>query len=249
MKAGTGRVAVVTGASSGIGEAIAVALAEAGFELYIGARRLDRLQAIGERIHASALPLDVTDLKSIECFAAALPSASILVNNAGGALGLDSVEQASDDRWHTMYETNVLGMMRMTRALLPRLIESGNGHIVNIGSIAAFEVYPGGAGYTAAKHAALAVTETLRLELLGKPVRITEVDPGMVETEFSLVRFNGDAEKAANVYSGMTPLKAIDIADAVCWAITRPAHVNIDRLVIRPRDQATAMFVHRSPAG
>jgi NADP-dependent 3-hydroxy acid dehydrogenase YdfG len=239
------RIAVVTGASSGIGAATAQHLAAAGFDVVLGARRLDRLESIAGPIDGRAFELDVTDLKSVQAFAAQIPVINVLVNNAGGALGLEQIAEADDDYWVTMYNTNVLGTMRVTRAFLPKLEQSGAGHIVNIGSIAALEVYPGGAGYTAAKHAQKAVNDTLRLELLGKPIRVTEVDPGLVETEFSLVRFAGDAERAKKPYEGMTPLTADDIADAITWAVTRPAHVNIDSLVIKPTAQATATLVHR----
>ena len=238
-------LAVITGASSGIGAATARHLAAAGFDLILGARRLDKLREVAEPLGATALALDVTDPASVEAFCAEVSRVNVLVNNAGGALGLEPVAEADDEKWLTMYQSNVLGLMRMTRALLPRLEQSGAGHIVNVTSIAALEVYPGGAGYTAAKHAAKAVTETLRLELLGKPIRITEVAPGMVETEFSVVRFAGDQARADKTYAGMTPLTADDIADAVTWAVTRPAHVNMDTLVIRPLDQATATQVHR----
>jgi NADP-dependent 3-hydroxy acid dehydrogenase YdfG len=230
-------LAVVTGASSGIGAATAKQLA--------AARRLDKLQEIAAPLGAQAFALDVTDAQSVREFCAQISHANLLVNNAGGALGLEPVSEAEEDKWQAMYDTNVLGLMRMTRALLPALEASGAGHIVNITSIAAIEVYDGGAGYTAAKHAAKAVTETLRLELLGKPVRVTEIAPGMVETEFSVVRFAGDQARADKTYAGMTPLTADDIADAVVWAVTRPSHVNIDTLVIRPLDQATAARVHR----
>ncbi len=192
------------------------------------------------------MTFDVASTESVAAFCAQIPTAHVLVNNAGGALGLEPIAEADEEKWRTMYESNVLGLMRMTRALLPALEDSGNGHIVNIGSIAGIEVYPGGAGYTAAKHAVRAVTETLRLELLGKPIRITELDPGLVKTEFSLVRFGGDSERAERPYQGMTPLTADDIADAIVWAVTRPPHVNIDQMVIRPRDQATATLVHRT---
>jgi len=246
LPAGRSPLAVVTGASSGIGAATARALTACGFRVLIGARRLARLRAIAAQIGALYLPLDVTDPSSVERFAADAADAQVLVNNAGGSLGLDPVEQANDDDWRTMYETNVLGLMRMTRALLPALERSGHGHIVNIGSIAGFEVYPGGAGYTAAKHAARAVNQTLRLELLGRALRVTEIDPGMVETEFSLVRFRGDVERAKKVYEGLQPLVAEDIADCVAWAVTRPFHVNVDQLVVRPRQQATATVVARA---
>lgn len=239
------RVAVVTGASSGIGAACVVQLSAAGFSVVGGARREDRLREVCEPVGARCMRLDVTDQRSVDSFVAAIDSCSVLVNNAGGALGFDPVEKADDEQWRAMYESNVLGLMRMTRALIPLLArEEAGGHIVNIVSIAGFETYPGGGGYTAAKHAALAVTSTLRKELLGRPIRVTEIDPGLVETEFSLVRL-GDAERARQVYAGMTPLTAGDVADAVTWAVTRPRHVNIDQLVLRPLDQATAMMVHR----
>ena len=243
------RQAVVTGASSGIGAATAKGLARAGYHVFVGARRQGPLDDLAAEIGGTALPLDVTDPASVEAFCtrvlAATPVLHLLVNNAGGALGLDRIADARDERWQTMFETNVLGTMRMTRALLPALVASGDGHVVNLGSIAGFETYPGGAGYTAAKHAERALTRTLRLELFGQPVRVTDVAPGLVETEFSLVRFAGDAERAAAVYRGMTPLSADDIADCVVWAVTRPSHVNIDEIVVRPRDQASATQVHR----
>src|SRR3954469_23963740 len=188
--------AVVTGASSGIGAATARQLASNGFDVVIGARRLDRLQEVAESTGARAVELDVTDTASVEAFCEQVTECEVLVNNAGGALGLEPVAEADEEKWRWMYDANVLGVMRVTRALLPKLEASGRGHIVVIGSIAGLEVYDGGAGYTAAKHAVRAVTRTLRLELNGKPVRITEVDPGLVETEFSLVRFGGDAEAA-----------------------------------------------------
>ncbi|MGV8041179.1 MAG: SDR family NAD(P)-dependent oxidoreductase [Thermoanaerobaculaceae bacterium] len=240
-----GRWAVVTGASSGIGEATARALATAGFEVVVGARRLERLEALAAEIGGQAVRLDVADAASVEAFCAVVPAElAVLVNNAGGALGLEPVAQARDADWVTMYETNVLGLMRVTRALLPRLV-AGGGHIVNVTSIAGREVYPNGAGYTAAKHAARAVTQTLRMELNGSPVRVTDVAPGLVETEFSRVRFFGDAERASKTYEGLTPLTAADIADCVVWAVTRPAHVNVDEIVVKPVAQATALMVAR----
>ena len=240
------KTAVVSGASSGIGAATAGALARAGFRVVVGARRLDRLREVAEPIGAEALPLDVTDDASVAAFVARLPAAvHLLVNNAGGAHGLDRVESARDEDWRWMWETNVLGTLRLTRALLPALRASGDGQVINVGSIAGFETYAGGAGYTGAKHAVRALTRTLRLELLGEPLRITEVAPGLVETEFSLVRFAGDAERARGVYRGLEPLTAEDVADCIVWAATRPSHVNIDEIVVRPRDQATATQVHR----
>ena len=238
-------IAVVTGASSGIGAAAAKHLAQAGYDLILGARRMDKLQAVAEPLGARAITLDVTDAASVVAFCEQVPAVNVLINNAGGALGLEPIAEAEDEKWRTMFESNVLGTMRMTRTLLPKLEASGQGHIVVIGSIAGFEVYPGGAGYTAAKHAERALAETLRLELLGKPIRVTEIAPGLVETEFSLVRFGGDAERATTPYQGMTPLTADDVADAIVWAVTRPPHVNIDQMTIRPLDQATAMLIHR----
>ena len=196
------RTAVVTGASSGIGAATTCRLAAAGYNVFAGARRIDRLEVVAAECGATALPLDVTDPGSVEAFTDAIPECHVLINNAGGALGLEPVAEADEERWRWMYDTNVLGTMRMTRALLPKLIGSGDGHIVNVGSIAGLQAYDGGAGYTAAKHALVAVTETLRLELLGQPVRVSEVDPGAVETEFSIVRFDGDEQRAAKVYEG-----------------------------------------------
>lgn len=239
------RTAVITGASSGIGAATARALAAAGFEVIVGARRLQRLEELAAEIGGRAIELDVTEPDSVREFVAALPRCDVLVNNAGGALGLEPVGEADEEKWRWMYEANVLGTMRLTRALLPALIASGDGHVVGVTSIAAFETYPGGAGYTAAKHAQRALLKTLRLELLGEPVRVTEILPGMVETEFSLVRFGGDEEAAAAVYREMTPLQAEDIAECIRWAIAQPPHVNVDEILVRPRDQATATRVHR----
>jgi NADP-dependent 3-hydroxy acid dehydrogenase YdfG len=239
-------MAVVTGASSGIGAATTRRLAADGFAVVAGARRLDRLEAVTAPIGARPLPLDVTDPASVDAFCAQVDECSVLVNCAGGALGLDPVEHADEDRWRWMFETNVLGVVRMTKALLPALEASGDGHVVTVGSIAGLEAYAGGGGYNAAKFAVNALTQVLRQELLGRPVRVTEIDPGMVETEFSLVRFEGDAERAAGVYQGMTPLQADDIADCIAFSVTRPSHVNIDRMVVLARDQSGARRVHRS---
>jgi len=240
-----GTTAVVTGASSGIGAATARHLAAAGFDVVVGARRIDRLREVAEPIGARALELDVTDAASVTRFCAEVGPCSLVVNNAGGALGLASIQDADVEQWRQMYDTNVLGTLRVTRGLLPALLDSGDGHVVVIGSIAAYEPYPGGGGYNAAKFGERALASVLRQELLGQPVRVTEVDPGMVETEFSLVRFAGDEERAAKVYEGVTPLTADDVAECITFAVTRPSHVNIDSLVVLARDQAGARNVHR----
>jgi hypothetical protein len=240
--------AIISGASSGIGEATARGLAAAGLHVVLGARRLDRLEAIASEIGGTALPLDVTSPSSVAEFVAALPATPgrlVLVNNAGGARGLEPVESADEDHWRWMWETNVLGTLRLTKSLLPRLVDSGDGHVVTVTSVAAFETYDNGSGYTSAKHAQSALHRTLRGELLGRPVRFTEILPGMVETEFSLVRFDGDAARADAVYQGITPLTAQDVADTIVYAVTRPPHVNIDQIVLKPRAQASATRAHR----
>jgi NADP-dependent 3-hydroxy acid dehydrogenase YdfG len=240
------RTAVITGASSGIGAATARALAGEGYRTVLAARRLDRLEELAAEIGGEAIALDVADPSSVAALAGHVEACDVLVNNAGGALGLDPVADADEEQWLRMYESNVMGTMRMTRALLPRLLASGDGHVVTVTSIAAIETYRGGAGYNAAKHAQRAMLRVLRLESLGQPVRFTEIVPGMVETEFSVVRFGGDEEAARRVYAGMTPLRAEDVAECIRWALAQPAHVNVDEIVVRPRDQATAADVHRS---
>ncbi|WP_433730858.1 SDR family NAD(P)-dependent oxidoreductase [Nocardia sp. CA-129566] len=232
------RTAVVTGASSGIGEATARELAKQGYHVYVGARRLDRLQALADEIGGTALELDVTSDESVRTFTDAIDSADVLVNNAGGAKGLAPVAEADLDDWRWMWETNVLGTLRVTKALLPKLIASGDGLIVTITSVAAFEAYDNGSGYTSAKHAQAVLHRTLRGELLGQPVRLTEIAPGAVETEFSLVRFAGDTERAAKVYEGIDPLVAQDIAEIIGFVASRPSHVNLDQIIVKPRDQA-----------
>jgi NADP-dependent 3-hydroxy acid dehydrogenase YdfG len=233
--------AVVTGASSGIGAATARALAAAGFHVVLGARRAHRCQEIADEIDGTAVALDVLDPSSVTAFATAIPAARVLVNNAGGAKGFEPAVAADEDQWRWMWEANVLGTLRMTRALLPKLIASGDGVLVTVTSIAALETYDNGSGYTSAKHAQAAVHRTLRGEHLGQPVRFVEVAPGMVETEFSLVRFGGDAEQADQVYAGLTPLTAHDVAEVITFAVTRPPHVNLDLIVVKPRDQHSAM--------
>jgi len=240
--------AVVTGASSGIGAATARRLAAEGYSVVAAARRADRLAALADSTPGiRAMSLDVTSEESVAALAASLDDVAVLVNNAGGALGVDTVENARVADWQSMYDTNVLGVMRVTQALLPALTTGAGGHIVVVGSIAGHLVYEGGGGYTAAKHAAAAVVETLRLELNGRPVRVTEVAPGMVHTEeFSLVRLRGDRAAADKVYDGVPdPLTADDIADCIAFAVTRPAHVNIDLLTVKPLAQAAPHKVHR----
>jgi NADP-dependent 3-hydroxy acid dehydrogenase YdfG len=244
------RIAVVTGASSGIGAATSHQLARAGFHVVAGARRTDRLEALAEEVGATTLALDVTDPASVEAFAAAVRDrhghADLLVNNAGTGVGLDPIADGHDADWQVTMDTNVVGLLRVTRAFLPLLRAAPHAHIVNLGSIAGFEVYPGGAGYTASKHAVRAVTDTLRLELNGEPIRITEIAPGMVETEFSVTRFRGDTARADEVYAGVRPLTADDIADCIVWAVTRPPHVDIDFMVVRPVAQASSYKVARN---
>jgi len=240
------RTAVVTGASSGIGAATARLLAQQGWHVVVGARRLDRLEELAAEIGGTAHVLDVTDQASVNAFCEAIDECHLLVNSAGGALGTTSVAEANDDEWLQMFEMNVMGTLRLMRALLPKLIASGDGQLVSIGSIAAHEPYPGGAGYNAAKHAVRALTRVLRLEMKGQPIRVCEIDPGLVETEFSVVRFAGDQERADKVYEGMTPLTAQDVAEAIAWVAARPAHVNIDQLLMTPRDQVSAQVVHRT---
>ena len=229
---------MVTGASAGIGAATAKSLAAQGFHVICVARRKDRIEALAEQIGGTAIVADVTDQAAADAMAAQLDRVDVLVNNAGGARGLEPVLDADLDHWRWMWETNVLGTLRVSRALLPKLIASGDGLIVTVTSIAAFETYDGGSGYTAAKHGQGALHRTLRGELLGKPVRLTEVAPGAVETDFSLVRFDGDQERADNVYRGITPLVAEDVAEVIGFVASRPSHVNLDQIVIRPRDQA-----------
>jgi NADP-dependent 3-hydroxy acid dehydrogenase YdfG len=248
---GVREIAVVTGASSGIGEATARRLAAEGFHVVLAARRGDRLAKLAADIDATAVVCDVTSDASVAALAQAVSNlggrVTLLVNNAGGARGAEYVEAGIVDDWQWMYDVNVLGSLRVTKALLPALVDSGAGTIVMISSTAGFVVYEGGGGYTAAKHAQTAMAETLRLELNGRPVRVIEIDPGMVRTdEFALNRFDGDFDKAAAVYAGVAePLVADDIADCVAWTATRPHHVNIDRLVVRPLAQAAQHKVHR----
>ncbi|MGC4934298.1 SDR family NAD(P)-dependent oxidoreductase [Gordonia sp. DT30] len=234
------RVAVVTGASSGIGAATARALAAQGYHVILGARRVGRVEALAAEIGGTGRQLDVTDDESVARFVAGLDAVHVLVNNAGGAKGLDPVADADLDDWRWMWETNVLGTLRMIKSLLPALEASGDGLIVTITSTAALEPYDNGAGYTSAKHAQAVLHRTLRFELLGKPIRLTEIAPGMVETDFSLVRFDGDQDRADAVYADLTPLTAEDVAEVIGFVASRPPHVNLDQIVLKPRDQASA---------
>jgi len=241
-------VAVVTGASSGIGAATARRLAAEGYEVVAAARRMDRLAALAASAPGiRAVSLDVTSPESVAAFASELPDVAVLVNNAGGAIGTEPIERADPADWQAMFDTNVLGVLRVTQALLPALEAGAGGHVVVTGSIAGHLVYEGGGGYTAAKHGAAALVETLRLELNGRPVRVTEVAPGMVQTEeFSLVRMRGDQTAADRVYAGVpNPLTADDIADCIAFVVTRPPHVNVDLVVVKPLAQAAPHKVHR----
>ncbi|WP_448641237.1 SDR family oxidoreductase [Geodermatophilus sp. URMC 63] len=243
---GTGRTAVVTGATSGIGAATATRLAAEGFDVVLGARRMDRLTELAGTIGARALPLDVTDAASVDAFVAELPRVDVLVNNAGGAFDANPVARADLDSWARTFEVNVLGTVRLTKALLPALIASGAGDVLFVGSTAGLVSYEGGASYTAAKHGVHTLAETLRLEVFDQPVRVIEIAPGMVRTEEFAVNRVGDQELADAVYRGVRePLVADDVADCIAWALTRPHHVNVDLLVVRPRAQAAQHKVHR----
>jgi 3-hydroxy acid dehydrogenase/malonic semialdehyde reductase len=247
---------LITGATAGIGEACARAFAAAGARLVLTGRRTERLQALADELrqaHGSEsrlLAVDVRDREQVFAAVGGLPAewaaVDVLVNNAGLGRGVDKVQAGDPDGWDEMVDTNVKGLLYVTRAVTPGMVERGRGHVINLGSVAGHEVYPGGAVYCATKHAVGAITRGLRMDLLGTGVRVSTVDPGMVETEFSVVRFHGDRERADNVYRGMTPLTAADIADTVLWVATRPPHVNIDEIIIKPTDQASATLVHRS---
>ncbi|HET7658746.1 MAG TPA: SDR family NAD(P)-dependent oxidoreductase [Oryzihumus sp.] len=240
-------LAVVTGASSGIGAASARRLAAEGFEVVCAARRADRVEALAAEIGGRAVVCDVTSAADVAALAGAVGErCDLLLANAGGAIGLEPVASADLDAWRAMYEVNVIGVVAVVQALLPALVAAG-GQVVVMGSTAGQVAYEGGGGYVVAKHGTTAVVDTLRLELFDQPVRVCEIAPGMVRTdEFALKRFGGDQEKADAVYAGVAePLTADDVADCVAWVATRPAHVNIDRMVVRPRAQAAQHKVHR----
>lgn len=245
----------ITGASAGIGAACARAFAADGARLILAARREERLRSLADELasehgaESQLLPLDVRSPGVLTHSLAQLPDGwdriDVLVNNAGLGLGLAPLQEGDEADWDRMIDTNVKGLLYVTRAVLPGMIERGRGHVINLGSTAGHEVYPGGTVYCATKQAVGAITRGLRLDTLGTGVRISTVDPGMVETEFSVVRFAGDRGRADSVYRGMTPLTAGDIADAVLWCATRPPHVNIDEIIIQPTDQASSTMVDR----
>jgi len=250
------RIVFVTGASAGIGEAAAKAFAVQGARILMCARRTDRMAKLAKALeheHKSAVryfALDVRDRAAVDKAVAGLPeewrAIEILVNNAGLSRGLDKLPAGLVSDWEEMIDANIKGLLYVTRAVLPGFVARGRGHVINIGSIAGRELYPGGNVYCATKFAVKALSNAMRLDLNGTPIRVSEVAPGMVETEFSLVRFHGDAERASKVYKGLTPLSPDDIADAIVWCATRPAHVNVSEVVIMPTAQASATLVHRT---
>lgn len=251
----TPKTVVITGASAGIGEATALAFAKEGWSLVLGARRSERLRELATSLTGAGAAqvkvfcLDVTDTKSVTAFAkdallATSDHIDVLVNNAGLALGVDKVAESKESDWQTMIDTNITGLLRTTRAFLPSMISENAGHIINMGSIASHVVYEGGSVYCATKHAVRAITKTLRLELNGTPIRVSLIDPGMVETDFSKVRL-GDNERAKSVYKGVTPLTAEDIAACVVWSALRPPHVNVEEIVVMPVDQAAPHKINR----
>ena len=256
-----GKIALVTGASSGIGAACAGKLAEAGVRVIVAARREERLIAVRDEIvrrygpeSCGALQVDVRDREDVRTSLGQIADAGwgevdILVNNAGLASGLCDFPEGDFDDWDRMIDTNIKGLLNITRMLIPGMVARGGGHIVNIGSISGREVYPRGGVYCGTKYFVRALNRGLRLDTVGQGIRVTSVDPGMVDTEFSLVRFHGDAEKARAVYEGLTPLSADDVAEAVVWALERPPHVNIEEILIMPSDQASTAVVHRTRQG
>ncbi len=255
MKKLSDKISLITGASSGIGQSCAYALAEEGSNLILAARRSERLHQIARELenkyHISVLvkTVDVRKkedvFKMVDSFTEEWQAIDILINNAGLARGIEKIPEADIDNWETMIDTNVKGLLYMTRAVVPGMIRRNRGHIVNIGSIAGHEVYPGGNVYCATKHAVDAITKGLRIDLVNTAIRVSTVDPGLVETEFSIVRFDGDKEKAKNVYKGMRPLTGQDIADIVAFIVTRPSHVQIAEAIVFPTNQAAATIVHR----
>jgi len=248
------QVVLLTGASSGIGTACAKVFAGAGAKLILAARRLERLQQLAETLHATSreihlLQMDVRDRAVVESAISTLPPAwsniDILINNAGLSRGLDKLYEGDIQDWEEMIDTNIKGLLYLTRSVVPGMVSRGRGHVVNLGSIAGHQTYPNGNVYCGTKAAVRSISEGLKQDLLGTPVRVTSVDPGMVETEFSEVRFHGDSERAKKVYQGVTPLTPDDIADVIFFCVTRPPHVNINEVVLMPVDQASATLVNR----
>lgn len=248
---------LITGASSGIGAACARLLAADGARLILAARRVEKLQSLASDLQAQygievlSLPLDVCDPQAVQAAVDGLPSAwraiDVLINNAGLSRGLDKQYEAPRQDWEEMIDTNVKGLLYMSRAVVPGMVARGRGHVVNVGSIAGRQTYPGGSVYCATKAAVKALSEGLKLDLLGTPVRVTNIEPGFVETEFSDVRFRGDSERAKQVYQGMVPLTGEDIADSILFALTRPPHINISEIFLMPTDQSSVFHVHRRP--
>ncbi len=255
MKAFNEKVVFITGASGGIGEACAFAFAREGARVLLAARRLDRLQALEPKLRDAgaaathSIPLDVTDAATVKQTLGSLPAEwaaiDILVNNAGLSRGLDKVQEARIEDWDEMIDTNIKGLLYVTRAVVPGMVERGRGHVINLGSTAGEMTYPGGSVYCATKAAERAINDGLRQDVLGTPLRVTSVDPGMVETDFSRTRFRGDEERAAKVYANVTPLKPEDVAETIVWAASRPAHVNIARVLLTPVDQANSLLFNR----
>lgn len=248
-------IVLITGASSGIGLACARAFAAQGARLILAARRVERLARLAAELQAAygacshVIQLDVRDRAAVESALAALPAEwqaiKVLVNNAGLSRGLDKLHEANIQDWEEMIDTNIKGLLYVSRAVIPGMVERGTGHIINLGSVAGREAYPGGNVYCATKAAVRALSQALRMDLLGTPLRVTEIQPGMVETEFSLVRFHGDTERAARVYEGLTPLTPDDIADVIVYCATRPPHVNIAEVLVMPAAQASAILNYR----
>ncbi len=251
----TDQIVLITGASSGIGAACASAFAGAGARLILAARRIERLEAIAHTLHETyatavhPIALDVCDRAQVSDALKALPKEwrdiDLLINNAGLSRGLDKLHQGNIQDWEEMIDTNIKGLLYMTRSIVPGMVERGVGHVINIGSIAGHQTYPNGNVYCATKAAVRALTEGLKMDLLGTPVRVSSVDPGLVETEFSTVRFRGDSDRATKVYQGLTPLSADDVADVVLFCATRPSHVNISDVLLVPTDQSSATLVYR----
>ena len=250
-----GKTVLITGASAGIGEACAAVFADAGARLILAARRREKLAAIATRLDAAngapthVIELDVRDREAVNAAIESLPagwqSIDVLVNNAGLSRGLDRLHEGEPGDWEEMIDTNVKGLLWIDRAVTPGMVQRGGGHVIHIGSIAGRQVYPRGNVYCATKHAVRALTDGLRLDVAGTAVRVTSIDPGMVDTEFSSVRFHGDQKRADRVYHGMKPLSADDVAQAVLFAATRPAHVTVGDLLLLPTDQASATEIHR----